>query len=64
MILRDPQGGKSYASYKNVATTIKVTTAEFRNEVTIGVESVTKTVAEKQFQLCMGAGFGAIVLLC
>jgi hypothetical protein len=64
LVLRDPPGGLSTASYTNVQTTISVTTENMK--VMAGYNaglaaSVTSTAAVKA---CAGGGLGAIVLVC
>ena len=64
MILRDPPGGTSSATYENVKTTIRAVHSETSTH--IGVDAMIKpTVDIKQrAEICAGGGFGAIFLAC
>ena len=64
MILRDPPGGDSFAFYNNIKTTIRLVTSDFLR--TIGAEIATKPISSVAVDptVCIGGGFGAIVLAC
>jgi len=64
MILRDPPGSSSFASYQNVVTKYKVKNSQFKingqNVAGLGVS----TVGDVDVDTCIGGGFGALVLVC
>ena len=64
MILRDPPGGTSSATYENVKTTIRAIDSETATH--IGVDFTTKATVdvEQRADICAGGGFGAMVLAC
>lgn len=58
MILRDPPGGLSYASYENIETRFKLetssTSTSTHNKFGVGIKMVVK----KEPEMCLGAGGG------
>ena len=64
MILRDPPGGLSYASYKNVATTIKIAKYSDIDELKATVETKSYFETANDLNACTGGGVGAIILAC
>ena len=64
MVLRDPPGGSSYASYENIVTTAKVVTSSTHvsGEGKLSLSLFAGLDAEAV--TCAGGGLGAIVLAC
>ena len=64
MVLRDPPGGNSYASFENIVTTVKVESATTRVSGSGNMELMLRTGLEFLVTSCFGGGFGAIALVC
>eukprot|EP00559_Dactyliosolen_fragilissimus_P002088 CAMPEP_0184871508 /NCGR_PEP_ID=MMETSP0580-20130426/40756_1 /TAXON_ID=1118495 /ORGANISM="Dactyliosolen fragilissimus" /LENGTH=2372 /DNA_ID=CAMNT_0027374173 /DNA_START=995 /DNA_END=8116 /DNA_ORIENTATION=+ len=64
MILRDPPGGLSYATYENVVTTLKLETSSTSTSVHNKFGFGIKNVFDVTNELCAGGGLGAIVINC
>jgi hypothetical protein len=64
MVLRDPPGGSSYASYENIVTTAKVVTSSTHVSGAGGMELEIKAGIDVDVKTCTGGGLGAIVLAC
>ncbi|GFH57847.1 hypothetical protein CTEN210_14323 [Chaetoceros tenuissimus] len=64
MILRDPPGGASTASYENVVTTAKVVSSTVRVHGTSELKTTLSVGADADAKICTGGGVGAIVLGC
>ncbi|GFH57722.1 hypothetical protein CTEN210_14198 [Chaetoceros tenuissimus] len=64
MVLRDPPGGMSYASYENVVTTTKVVTSALAVNGDADLSLTISAGASFDGDLCIGGGIGAIVLFC
>ncbi len=54
MILRDPPGGDSYASYSYVQTTVRVVTSETSVGLSTGQDGELEGSVEKSIELCAG----------
>eukprot|EP00978_Attheya_sp_CCMP212_P027543 scaffold92309_cov43-Attheya_sp.AAC.1 len=64
LVLRDPPGGLSTASYQNVQTTIKVTSSSRESYKGFNAGIKLGFGGDQTVQLCSGGGFGAILLGC
>ena len=64
MVLRDPPGGSSYASYENIVTTAKVVTSSTHVSGNSKLGLNIKTGVDVKTETCAGGGFGAIVMAC
>ena len=64
MVLRDPPGGSSYASYENIVTTAKVVTSSTHVSGAGELELEIKAGVDVKSDVCAGGGFGALVLAC
>ena len=64
MILRDPPGGMSYASYQNVVTKFWMSSYGGSGATYFTSDYEVKAKAEKDADACAGGGVGAIVLVC
>ncbi len=64
MILRDPPGGLSYATYENVVTTMQLETSSTSRTVYHKFGLDVKAVVDLTGEMCTGGGVGAIALAC
>mmetsp|Transcript_21609 Transcript_21609/g.27877 ORF Transcript_21609/g.27877 Transcript_21609/m.27877 type:complete len:1916 (+) Transcript_21609:457-6204(+) len=64
MILRDPPGGLSYATYENVVTTMKLETSSTSTSIHHKFGLAMQTEATIDVELCTGGGLGIVVLNC
>ena len=64
LVLRDPPGGQSYASYENVHTTMRVDSSSHEVHAGYALNFVAGGQARSKADICAGGGFGALVLAC
>ena len=64
MILRDPPGGDSFATYDNVKSTLRVVESETTTNINANVMVKPIITVEINGNVCAGGGFGALVLAC
>ena len=64
MILRDPPGGDSFATYDNVKSTLRVVESETTTNINAKVMVKPSGVVKMRSKVCAGGGFGALVLAC
>jgi len=64
LVIRDPPGGKSYASYKNMVTTAKIVSSSSKISGAGTMRASIGIGFEQKGQACAGGGFGAVVFLC
>ena len=64
LVLRNPPGGLSTASYTNVQTTIAVTTENMQVMAGYNAGMELGFMFESKVDTSVGGGFGAIVLAC
>ena len=64
MVLRDPPGGLSYATYENVMTTVTLNAIDKDGVVGNKFGLSVKSKLEFDAELCAGGGFGVMVLTC
>ena len=64
MILRDPPGGSSSASYENVKSTLRVVESETSTNLNANASIKPSVEFEPDAEFCAGGGFGAVVLAC
>ena len=64
MILRDPPGGLSSATYENIKTTLKLETSSTSSKMSNTFGLGIKQVVDVPVEMCTGGGLGAIVITC
>lgn len=64
MILRDPPGGSSSASYENIQTTVRVVNSEWLKTGSVHLIGTPRTFHNTDAEVCTGGGLGAIVIAC
>lgn len=64
LVLRDPPGGLSYASYENVLTSIKVESSSHETYAGFDLGLNLGITSNAGIDICTGGGFGALFLAC
>ncbi|CAK9105214.1 Hypothetical protein SCF082_LOCUS49043 [Durusdinium trenchii] len=65
LVVRDPPGGESHATFENVETTVRLENEYFEEYVGFDAElELRSVVGVTDVEACAGGGFGAIFLAC